>query len=112
MVDFNIDAGSPLKNGDIELLLQQIDILFDTYPKEVLGSEDFGTQYDDYLYRLKLSAANIKQRVISDISSLELFDFVPNVEVHLLQGTEKDIVLIDINLIRGEEKYNRTYKIS
>ena len=48
MVDFNIDAGSPLKNGDIELLLQQIDILFDTYPKEVLGSEDFGTQYDDY----------------------------------------------------------------
>lgn len=112
MVDFNIDAGSPLKNGDIELLLQQIDILFDTYPKEVLGSEDFGTQYDDYLYRLKLSAANIKQRVISDISSLELFDFVPSVEVHLLQGTEKDIVLIDINLIRGEEKYNRTYKIS
>jgi hypothetical protein len=112
MVDFNIDAGSPLKNGDIELLLQQIDILFDTYPKEVLGSEDFGTQYDDYLYRLKLSAANIKQRVISDISSLELFDFVPDVEVHLLQGTEKDIVLIDINLIRGEEKYNRTYKIS
>ena len=112
MVDFNIDAGSPLKNGDIELLLQQIDILFDTYPKEVLGSEDFGTQYDDYLYRLKLSATNIKQRVISDISSLELFDFVPNVEVHLLQGTEKDIVLIDINLIRGEEKYNRTYKIS
>ena len=112
MVDFNIDAGSPLKNGDIELLLQQIDILFDTYPKEVLGSEDFGTQYDDYLYRLKLSAANIKQRVISDISSLELFDFVPGVEVHLLQGTEKDIVLIDINLIRGEEKYNRTYKIS
>ena len=112
MVDFNIDAGSPLKNGDIELLLQQIDILFDTYPKEVLGSEDFGTQYDDYLYRLKLSAANIKQRVISDISSLELFDFVPDVEVHLLQGTEKDIVLIDINLIRGEEKHNRTYKIS
>ena len=112
MVDFNIDAGSPLKNGDVELLLQQIDILFDTYPKEVLGSEDFGTQYDDYLYRLKLSAANIKQRVISDISSLELFDFVPSVEVHLLQGTEKDIVLIDINLIRGEEKYNRTYKIS
>lgn len=112
MVDFNIDAGSPLKNGDIELLLQQIDILFDTYPKEVLGSEDFGTQYDDYLYRLKLSATNIKQRVISDISSLELFDFVPDVEVHLLQGTEKDIVLIDINLIRGEEKYNRTYKIS
>lgn len=112
MVDFNINKGNPINNSDISLILQQIDILFDTTPREVLGDEDFGTQYDSYLYKLKLSGTDIEQNVLSDLDSLELFGFTPEVNVYLLQGTEQDIALVQINLIRGDEYYEKIYKIS
>jgi hypothetical protein len=111
MIDFNLNKKSPINNSEIELILQQIDILFDTSPKEVLGQETFGTQYDDYLYRLNLSNEGIEQRVLNDINSLELFGFKPHVEVLLLQGTERDIALIKILLTKDQESFEQIYKI-
>jgi len=112
MIDFNLNEGSPVVNKDISLILQQIDILFDTTPKELLDNTDFGTQYDKFLYKLKLSNESIKQQVLSDLYSLELFGFQPDVEVYLLQGTEQDIALIDITLTRNDETYHQIYKIT
>lgn len=112
MIDFSIDKKSIVKNSDIDLIHQQIEILFDTHPKEVLGFEDFGTIYDDYLYRLNLSNEGIRQQVLNDLHSLELFGFNPEVEVYLMQGTERDIALIKIELTRNNEKYEQIYKIS
>lgn len=112
MIDFNLSEGSPLLNNDISLILQQVDLLFSTTPREVLGDEEFGTQYDKYLYNLQLSGDNLKQIAYRDISSLELFGFTPEVEVYLLQGTEQDIAIIEITLTRQEEVYKKTYKIS
>ena len=111
MLDFNLDAGSPTKTGDVALILQQIDVLFDTTPKEVLGYEDFGTRYDDYLYKLDISQEALRQTVLNDLLSIELFDFAPTVEVHLLQGTEQDIALVEIVLTRDDEQYQKVYKI-
>lgn len=111
MIDFNLDAGSPVKNGDVALILQQIDLLFDTTPKEVLGDEWFGTRYDDYLYKLDISQESLRQTVLNDINSLVLFDFTPTVTVHLLQGTEQDIALVEIVLTRDDEHYEKVYKI-
>lgn len=111
MIDFNLDEGSPVKSRDIDLIIQQIDILFDTIPDEVLG-EDFGTRYDLYLYKLRLSTNELKNQVLSDINSLQLFDFIPKVEVYLLQGTEQDIALIQITLTREMEEYEKIYKIT
>lgn len=112
MIDFNLYKGSPINNKDISLLIQQIDILFDTIPGEVLGDEDFGTQYDSYLYRLKLSAEEIERKVLSDLKSLDLFGYSPEVKAYLLQGTERDIVLVKIELYRENEYYEKIYKIS
>ena len=112
MIDFNLDSGSAVKSDDAALILQQIDLLFDTKPKELLGEPDYGSTYDEYLYKLKISNSALQYQVESDLHDLELFDFVPTVEVHLLQGTEQDIALIDIVLTRDEETYRRIYKIS
>lgn len=112
MVDFSLDKQKAIKNSDIELILQQIDILFDTSPKEILGQEDFGTQYDAYLYRLNMSNEGIKSQVLKDLYSIDLFGFQPNVEVLMLQGTERDIALIKIVLTREQESYEQIYKIS
>lgn len=111
MIDFNIDFGAAIKTSDIDLILQQIDILFDTHPKEVLGDEEFGSQYDRYLYNLKISNEGLRNKILHDLNSLDLRGWVPNVNVHLLQGSERDIALIDIDLYKNDESYKKTYKI-
>lgn len=111
MIDFNLQQGSPIINDELGLILQQIDILFDTNRRSVFGSEDFGTKYNELLYRLNLSADNIKTLVESDLNSLDLFGWSYDVQVYLLQGSEQDIILIDINLYKGNNKFNTTYKI-
>ena len=111
MIDFDLN-GSPILNNDISLVSQQIDILFDTIPTEVLGYEDFGTKYHKFLFDLNISNEAIKYTVLSDLNKLDLLGFQPYVEVHLLQGTEHDIALIEIDLIRDEEHYQKIYKIN
>ena len=39
MVDFNITPGDAVITSDIDIVLQQVDILFDINPREVLGDE-------------------------------------------------------------------------
>ena len=112
MIDFNLTSGAPIKNNEVDLIIQQIDILFDTNLKEVLGFELFGSKYDEYLYKLQVSNEYLKQTVQSDIESLELFGYKPDVNVHLLQGTEQDIALIEIILTKDGDSYTQIYKIS
>lgn len=112
MIDFNLAEGAPTKNNDIELIMQQIDMLFDTYPGEVFGDETYGTKYDHYLYKLNASPISLQSLVTRDLNSLELFGFKPKVEVLMFQGTERDIILINIELKRDFETYNKSYKIS
>ena len=53
MIDFNITnklTDDIIINNDLIFVLQQIDLLFDTDVNDVLGDEDFGTNYDKYLY--------------------------------------------------------------
>lgn len=112
MVDFSIQKEKAVLKSDIDLILQQIDILFDTTPTEVFGSDDYGTSYDRYLHQLKFSNDALKYEVMSDLNNIQLFGFVPTVDVYLLHGTEDDIAIVDINLTRYDEIYNKTYKIS
>jgi hypothetical protein len=111
MVDFDL-YDKPIQNDDISLIMQQIDILFDTKPREVLGYEQFGTNYEKYLFDLQLSNEALKYTVLNDLNSLDLLGFAPDVEVHLLQGTEHDIALIEINLTRDDEHYQQIYKVN
>lgn len=110
MIDFDL-TNYPIQNDDLSLVLQQIDILFDTKPREVLGDEAFGTNYDKFLFDLNLSNEALKQAVVTDLRSLDLLGFEADVNVHLLQGTEHDIALVEIILTRDDEQYQQIYKI-
>ena len=110
MIDFDL-TNYPVQNDDLSLVLQQIDILFDTKPREVLGDEAFGTNYDKFLFDLNLSNEALKQSVATDLRSLDLLGFDADVNVHLLQGTEHDIALVEIILTRDDEQYQQIYKI-
>ena len=111
-MDFNINQGKSMITNDAELLLQQIDILFDTTPREVLGSPEFGSEYDRYLYDMHVTGDSLKEKILSDLAGLDLQGFIPSVDVYMFQGTERDIALIDIMLTKDYNTYRKTYKIS
>jgi hypothetical protein len=111
MVDFNIHSGASVLSNDKDLVLQQIDLLFDTRCKDVLGYEEYGSTYDKYLYTLKVDNESLRNKVLSDLYSINLQGFTPEVSVYFLEGSERDIAIIDITLTKNYETYNKTYKI-
>ena len=113
MIDFNIshDVNKVVLGSPVDILLQQVDLLFDTDKYAVLGDPDFGSNYDRYLYTLGFSNASLEAKIMSDLYKLDLMGFTPSVEVQLFDGTERDIALIDITFTESYEKHNKTYVI-
>lgn len=112
MIDFNIEHGYPALNNDADLILQQIEVLFDTTPGEVLGSADFGTRYSDFLYNLQMSNEDIKNVISRDLQSIELFGFTYKIDVNILYGSENDIILVKIEFDRDDYKFDKIIKIT
>lgn len=111
MIDFHLNSGVAVLTRDIDYVLQQIDMLFDTDPNEVLGDISYGTRYDKYLYNLNASNEAIRSKVMSDLNGLDMKGFSFDVDVKFLEGTQRDIALIDIILNRDYESHRRIYKI-
>jgi hypothetical protein len=112
MVDFNINKNNKaVANVDIECILQQIDLLFNTNKREVLGDIEFGNSYDKYLHELNVPNDVIKHKIEQDIRNLELFGFDVDVEVYFIEGTVRDIFMSKIILHKDEYYYEKIYKI-
>lgn len=112
MIDFNLHEGDPLIDDDVQLILQQIDILFGTTPRDLFGDLDYGTRYDTYLYKLHVTEDQLQREILHDLSSLDLRGFTPAVDVYLCAGTERDIAVIEINLYQNTRMYKKVYKIT
>ena len=111
MIDFNLDYGEAIKYDDVELIIQQVDLLFDTSRGEVLGNVAYGTNYSDFLYNLQTSNDDIKYTIERDLDTLELFGYNYNVDVNILAGSENDIILVKIAFYNENAYFDKTYKI-
>lgn len=112
MIDFNLHEGAETISDPADYVLQQIEILFDTTPGDLLGDTSYGTNYAHYLYELKLSEDQLQEVVLSDLYNIDLCGYEPLVEVYLTQGTERDIALINMTLqAPSGAQVNKTYKI-
>lgn len=112
MVDFNLYKGDVSINDEVELIKQQIDILFDTTPGEVLGDISFGTRYSDFLYNLQLSNEDIKNTISRDLNSLELFGFSYDIDINIFMGSENDIILVKISFYKDDYYFDQNFKIT
>lgn len=114
MIDFSISnklTDDIVINNDLICVLQQIDILFNTDLDDVLGDPNFGTNYDKYLYTLGVSNESLEYKISNDLLKLNLCGFTPTVTVKIVEGTERDIAIIDITLSKNYEDFNKTYII-
>lgn len=111
MVDFNLIDGDPLINDDVACIKQQIAILFSTKPGDLLGDIEYGCEYERYLYDTKLDSYELSAQMMDDLYTLDLLGWYPEVETKLLQGTERDIALIKVDLKKGNNKVTQIYKV-
>lgn len=114
MIDFSLSdklTNDYTISNDLLYALQQIDLLFNTDIDDVLGNESFGSNYDKYLYTVGISNSSLENKIFDDISKLDLGNFTPSVTVNIVEGTVRDIALINITLSSNYEKYDKTYII-
>lgn len=111
MIDFNLEKGDIVKYDEVDLILQQIDVLFDTSRGEVLGDVSYGTNYSDFLYNLQISNDDIKYVIERDLNSLSLFGYSYDIDVNILTGSENDIILVRISFQKDDISFDKTYKI-
>lgn len=111
MQDLNLKAGVPVIESDIDLIWQQVDLLFDTYPGQLQGDLDYGTDYEHYLYELNVSSDDLKYRMMRDLASMDLRGYEPDIDVQLLKGTQRDIAVINVNLRKYGKSYMKSYRI-
>lgn len=113
MIDICRSEDSIILNHEVDLIIQQIDILFDTTPGEVLGSPDYGADFERFLFELNLGSETIANYIRNTIyANVELFDWNVEVEVRFMVGELNDIMLVGIRFSQGSESYSHVYKIT
>lgn len=113
MKDFDLDGGMKVVEEDeIALIIQQIDILFDTQPKEVFGEPMFGADFRGFLHDMTVSASEIEAYTSNLIrSNVELFGYNVVVKADILTGSLSDIILVTIKISDNYNEYKKTYKV-
>ncbi len=89
----------PILDNVIDLFFSEVEILLTTDSMDVLGQNDFGFQASKLIWQLNASEQKIKSELIASIERycrhsehLESWD----VDIKFMQGSERDIALIDI----------------
>lgn len=112
MYDFCRIEEVPALNDEVDLIIQQIDILFDTHPGEVLGDISYGTNYSKYIHELNIGSEMIQSEIYSDIiENVELFGWDIEVEVKFMLGEQNDIIIVGIQFSKDSESYAKAYRI-
>ena len=102
MIDFNINSNiisgseSLILGGPVELILQQVDMLFNTDINDVLGDESYGTNYDRYLYSTDISTKALESKVLNDLYN----EFAYKLPVK--KGKNKNRVFLFFRFLRRE----------
>lgn len=112
MIDFSLNNDDVIISKDLDLVIQQIDLLLDTNTGEVFA-ENYGTWFEEFLYDLNISNNYISEYTKNMIqSNVNLLGYSVDVNTQICAGTERDIILITIELKRDYEEYSKTYKLS
>ena len=113
MIDFCESTGAVILNEEVDLIIQQIEILFDTRNGDVLGEYNYGTRFDTYLFNPNIGNHTIESEVTNYImQNVELFGWHVRVDVEFLAGTQNDIMLMKVEFSKDSDVYHKIYKVS
>lgn len=102
----------PTVNDTISYVCQQIAMLFDTRKGDVLGNYTFGTDYEDFIWDMTLPASAIAAQINDDIAqNIDLAGCTYSVKADIINGTENDIILVQIDLMYEGRMQTVAYSI-
>lgn len=113
MIDFCDTTDAVILDQEVDLIMQQIEILFDTRNGDVIGEYNYGTRFDTYLFDPNIGNKTIEKEVENYINkNVELFGWKVDVDVEFLMGTQNDIMLLKVTFSKNADSYSKVYKVS
>lgn len=112
MNDFCITTDAVFLKNDIDILIQEIDTLFDTTRGELLGEIDHATDFEKFLWNTNIGTKTIEGYIVNTIKNkCDTFDFEITCKCTAFLGTENDIILVEIFIENENYTAKRIYKI-
>ena len=114
--DISMSGDNKIITNRFDFILQEISVLFDTDTGEVLGDNEFGTNFENFLWDLSISNSEIPSyvynKIINDTMSGADFDIGVNTKI-VNAGDNGDIILVQITIKdrTSGEATDVTYKI-
>lgn len=108
-VDLNIkypqhprfDSNQVEVSGDLEILIQQIELLLFTNKGEVIGEEDYGIGLEEYLFKLNVNAKQIasqaEQQIYNEIPEANKFTVKVDGKVYNQASDSVGVFSVEIN---------------
>lgn len=93
--------GDDLIQTEIEdAAIQELDILFGTEETELIGDYEYGTNFEQFLWKLKPSIGEVNQYIKDKIIAYTLFCRQLNISVNTTveMGTLRDIYVVNISI--------------
>lgn len=112
-IDIGLYNENPILLNPFDIFVQEIDILFDTQPTEILGYPLCGIDWNNYVWDLNKSTQMISREVESIIYTYATYasKFRFTVGCEVLYGSKSDIILLTLDLWDSNDKqYKKTYK--
>lgn len=114
-IDISIEPDKKIINNKFDFILQEIGILFDTSPGEVLGEPLFGTDFEKFIWDTNVSNTQISEYILNKINSSTISgsEFNISVNTDILYGTNNDIIIVKIEIKEPQtgESTTVSYKI-
>ena len=112
MIDFCTTNDEVYLDSELDLIIQQIEMLFSTTPTDVIGVPQYGSAFEKYIYDLSYSTNEIKRYAENLLSNnVEFFGNDFSVDASILHGEYNDIILLEVNIYVNEHTYQKIYKI-
>lgn len=111
MKDFCLSNNKVFVSDELESIIQQIDMLFDTTEHEVYG-ENYGANFYNLLWDMSISASDVSEYTESVIyGNIKLNGWTVHVSTDIIQGTINDIFLVKVELSKYNDKFEKIYRV-
>lgn len=112
MKDLAIDSRVFLED-ELDCAIQELDLIMNTNPTELIGETDFGVELEPFLWTLTPTTTEIKRYIEDRILKYTYFCKKFNVTVNctFMRGEYRSIYLVEITLkIKGEVIATKKYQ--
>lgn len=104
MIDLALDSRMFL-DDPLDCAIQELDLLMNTIPTELIGDTGYGIEVDSFLWTLTPTANELQNYISAKIDEYTYYckRFGVNVQCSFMMGEYRSIYLVEISLTSNDE---------